>query len=614
MDSMENILHKVSRPARYSGEEWNRAVKDWSAIDVKVALAYPDVYEIGMSNLGLAILYDILNKRPDVLAERVYAPWVDMEAEMRRASMPLFSLETRHPIKDFDIIGFSLGHELTYTNVLNMLDLAQIPVIAADRDGSHPLVIAGGVCALNPEPMAGFIDVFVMGEGEDAIIELIEAVSDLKKTGDTSSRSDMLTRLAQIPGVYVPGLYKDSYLDDGTPNPLEPVSSAVPSSIKRRIARTLPPVTTSPVVPYVQVVHDRAVIEIQRGCVQGCRFCQAGIIYRPLRQRTIDEILDASVELIDNCGYDELSLLSLSTSDYPGIDVLVGGLMRRLDSRRVSVSLPSLRLDTFSVELADALRKRKKTGFTFAPEAGSERLRNVINKHLSDEMLIQTIQMTLDKGWTNLKLYFMVGLPTETMEDIESIVDIVRSIRKMRSPGGKHPQVKVNVSTFIPKPHTPFQWAGQDDEQKLEEKHDMLKHGLKKTGTQLSWHDPKSSLLEALLSRGDRRAGNAIYRAWQLGCRFDSWSEHFDFEKWQQAFNEYDIDAGFYTCRERPIDEILPWSHIDVGVSARFLRREYDRAMTGKETEACHQSSCTACGLETWDDVCSKKHVADISG
>ncbi|MFC1951378.1 TIGR03960 family B12-binding radical SAM protein [Chloroflexota bacterium] len=608
----EDILHKVSKPARYSGGEWNSVAKDWSATEVKVALAYPDIYEIGMSNLGLAILYDILNERSDVLAERVYAPWVDMEAEMCRSSIPLFSLETRHSIKDFDIVGFSLAHELTYTNVLNMLDLAHIPVIASDRDESHPLVIAGGVCSLNPEPMADFIDAFVMGDGEETVIELIEFVLDAKRSGAVLNRTDMLMKMAQIPGLYVPSLYKDGYKDDRTPDLLEPVSDGAPTTIKRRISRSLPPVTTDPVVPYIQVVHDRAVIEIQRGCTQGCRFCQAGIIYRPLRQRTRDEILGASTELIDKCGYDELSLLSLSTSDYPGIDKLVVGLMKRLDGRRVSISLPSLRLDTFSVELADALKRRKKTGFTFAPEAGSRRLRNVINKHLSDEMLMETIQVTLDKGWTNLKLYFMIGLPTETLQDIEAIVDMVRSICKLRSVNGKHLQVKVNVSTFVPKPHTPFQWVGQDDEQQLGEKHDVLKRGLKKTGAQLSWHDPKSSLLEALMSRGDRRVGGAVYRAWQLGCSFDSWSEHFDFEKWQRAFNECDIDAGFYVHRQRRFDEVLPWSHIDVGVSVDFLRREYDQAMTGKETEACHRSSCSACGLEKWDDACRKKGETNV--
>lgn len=604
MVELEGILHKVAKPARYTGGEWNSIVKDWDAVDIKIALAFPDTYEIGMSNLGLAILYDILNGRRNALAERVFAPWVDMEAEMRKGSIPLYSLETKHPLKDFDVIGFSLGHELTYTNVLNMLDLAHIPVLASDRDELHPLVIAGGVCALNPEPITDFIDAFVIGDGEKVVTELVDVIRQHKKSSSPSGKIDLLKKLAQVPGIYVPFLYKDSYNDDGITAALEPVSEQASDRIKRRIVEKLPPVPTRLVVPYIQVVHDRAVIEIQRGCTQGCRFCQAGITYRPLRQRTHEEIIEASSELIDNCGYDELSLLSLSTSDYPRIEELVSALANRHKRQRVTISMPSLRLDTFSVELADALKGRKKTGFTFAPEAGSSRLRNVINKHLSDEALMGTIQMTLDKGWTNLKLYFMVGLPSETIGDVESIVEMVRTIRKLRGASGKHLQVKVNVSTFIPKPHTPFQWVAQDDAQTLEAKHDILRRGLKKAGTQLSWHDPKSSLLEALMSRGDRRVGRVIYRAWQLGCRFDSWSEHFDFEKWQQALDECGIDAGFYVHRQRSLDEALPWSHIDVGVTVEFLRREYERAIAEKETPDCNQGACLACGLQEWASEC----------
>jgi len=601
---LEHILHKVGKPARYTGGEWNSVVKDWNAVDIKIALAFPDTYEIGMSNLGLAILYDIVSRISDFAAERVYAPWVDMEAEMRKEGIALYSLESKRQLKDFDVIGFSLGHELTYSNVLNMLDLARIPVLASDRDYSHPLIIAGGVCALNPEPMADFIDAFVIGEGEEVMVELIDVIRQHKKQGSSSSKINLLKKLAQVKGVYVPSLYKDSYNDDGTLASLEPWSDEAGRQIVRRIVQKLPPPPTRLIVPYIQVVHDRAVIEIQRGCTQGCRFCQAGIIYRPLRQRTHDEIVDASAELIDNCGYNELSLLSLSTSDYPQIEELVTALANCHKRKRVIISLPSLRLDTFSVELADALMGRKKTGFTFAPEAGNMRLRNVINKHLSDEALMGTIQMTLDKGWTNLKLYFMMGLPTETMDDVESIVDMVRTIRKLRGPNGKHLQIKVNVSTFIPKAHTPFQWVGQDDEQQLEQKHDILRQGLKKTGTQLSWHDPKSSLLEALMSRGDRRVGKAIYLAWQLGCRFDSWSEHFDYDKWQQAFDECGIDPDFYVHRQRLLDELLPWYHIDVGVSADFLRREYERAIAEQETPDCSNSKCLSCGLQEWASEC----------
>jgi radical SAM family uncharacterized protein len=597
----------VAKPARYTGGEWNCIVKDWDAVDIKIALAFPDTYEIGMSNLGLAILYDIINGMSDVAAERVYAPWVDMEAEMRKEEIPLYALESKRTLKDFDVIGFSLGHELTYTNVLNMLDLACIPVLASERNESHPLVIAGGVCALNPEPMADFIDAFVLGDGEEAGVELIDVIRLYNKSGLSVSKIDLLKKLAQVPGIYVPSLYKDSYNDDGTLAAIEPISNEAGNNVARRIVQKLPPSPTRLVVPYIQVVHDRAVIEIQRGCTQGCRFCQAGIVYRPLRQRTHEEIIEASTGLIDNCGYDELSLLSLSTSDYPQIEELVATLTNRYKRQRVTISLPSLRLDTFSVELADALAGRKKTGFTFAPEAGSRRLRNVINKHLSDEALMETIQMTLDKGWTNLKLYFMIGLPTETLEDVESIVEMVRAIRRLRGSNGKHLQVKVNVSTFIPKPHTPFQWVAQDDEQQLEQKHDILRQGLRKTGTQLSWHDPKSSLLEALISRGDRRVGKVIHRAWQLGCRFDSWSEHFDYDKWQQAFDESGIDPGFYVHRQRQFAEVLPWSHIDVGVGIDFLRAEYERAIAEKDTPDCNHGACLACGLQEWADECKDR-------
>ncbi len=615
MNGLDRILPIVTKPARYTGGEWNSITKDWDAIDVKVALIYPDTYEIGMSNLGLAILYDLVNKQPNALAERVYAPWIDMEAEMRKASIPLFSLESRRPLKDFDLVGFSLGYELTYTNVLNMLDLGGIPVLASQRDDSHPLIIAGGSCALNPEPMAEFIDLFVLGEGEEVLLEILEALRRWKLESPTATKEELIRELALIPGVYVPSLYRVDYHDDGTISRIAPVSAEVNPTISRRIVMKLPPAVTRPVVPFVETVHDRAVIEIQRGCTRGCRFCQAGIIYRPLRERPKEEVLQAAEELLENCGYNELSLLSLSTSDYSDIASLVGDLSARYREHYLKLSLPSLRIDTFSVKLMDSLRPTlgpepsaqfgKKTGLTFAPEAGSERLRHVINKSLSDEDLLQTIQAAAERGWHSVKLYFMLGLPTETSDDVESIVHLVRQISHVgRKAGGKALHPKVSATAFVPKAHTPFQWVAHITEEELNARIEVLRLGLKRSGVRLSWQEPGMSLLEAVLARGDRRLSKVIYRAWQLGSRFDGWSEHFNYERWRQAFDECGLAPAFYAHRVRPLDEVLPWGHIDVGVSAAFLKREYQNTINGAATEDCRFGRCAACGLERWFPGC----------
>ena len=609
-NGIDRILPLVTRPARYTGGEWNSITKDWDAIDVKVALIYPDTYEIGMSNLGLAILYDLVNKLPSALAERVYAPWIDIEEEIRKASIPLFSLESRRPLKDFDLVGFSLGYELTYTNVLNMLDLGGIPVLASQRDDSFPLIIAGGSCALNPEPMAEFIDLFVLGEGEEVFLEILEALRRWKLEG-SRHKEGLVRELALIPGVYVPSLYHVDYHDDGTVSRIAPVSPEVSPTVRRRIVMELPPAVTRPVVPFVETVHDRAVIEIQRGCTRGCRFCQAGIIYRPLRERPKEEVLQAADELLQNCGYNELSLLSLSTSDYSDIESLVSALSARYRQHYLKLSLPSLRIDTFSVRLMDSLRSTlgpepsaqfgKKTGLTFAPEAGSERLRHVINKSLSDEDLLQIMQAAAERGWSSVKLYFMLGLPTETSDDVESIVHLVRQISHVgRKAGGKALYPKVSATAFVPKAHTPFQWVAQVTEEELNARIEVLRLGLKRSGMRLSWQEPGMSLLEAVLARGDRRLSKVIYRAWQLGSRFDGWSEHFDYERWRQAFDECGLDPAFYAHRVRPVDEVLPWGHIDVGVSAAFLSREYQNTINGAATEDCRFGRCAACGLERW--------------
>jgi radical SAM family uncharacterized protein len=604
MTNLNDILLKVQKPARYTGGEWNSIVKDWEATDIRIALAYPDTYEIGMSNLGLSILYHLINQEPYALAERVYAPWIDMREAMRKASIPLFSLESKRPLKDFDIIGFSLGYELTYTNVLSMLDLAGIPVRSAERGHSDPLIIAGGSCTLNPEPMSDFIDLFVIGEGEEVLPELLNAFRAFKKEAG-AGRSELLKHLAQIPGVYVPAFYDVSYNGDNTVSRLTPRFAGIPSKVQRRMIAELTPVVTSPVIPYIATVHDRAMIETQRGCTRGCRFCNAGIIYRPVRERTCDEILRATAELLKNTGYNEMSLLSLSTSDYSGIEELIKAINLKYRNGNLKISLPSLRLDSFSVALMDAITAGKKTSLTFAPEAGSERLRRVINKSLTDDVIINTLAMACARGWNAVKLYFMMGLPSETEEDINSIAALANRIGwDAVKQSGRRLNIKISASAFVPKPHTPFQWVGQITQDDMNERIDTLRHGLKKSGARLTWQDSRVSFIEAVLSRGDRRLSQTIYRAWKLGATFDAWSEQFKYGIWMQAFEDCSIDPSFYANRQRRMDELLPWDHMDTGVSAGYLKQEYINSTKETATEDCRLGRCNSCGLERLHSKC----------
>jgi radical SAM family uncharacterized protein len=594
--NLDRILPTVQKPGRYTGGELNQVVKSWDDTKLHVALAFPDIYDLGMSNLGLAILYDIINKQPNMLAERTYTLWPDMEVAMRKNSVPLYSLETKHAISEFDLVGLSLPYETLYTNALNLLDLSGIPLRSSNRTDEDPIIIAGGHATLNPEPMAEFIDAFVIGEGEDIILEIADRVLAWKGSG--AGREELLRSLAKLWGVYVPSFYGVEYLEDGTISQVSAFDDAARMPVIKRIVPKLPPPLTDFIVPFVDVTHNRVPIEIMRGCTRGCRFCQAGMITRPVRERTVDEIVNAIKQAIDATGFEEVGLLSLSSSDYDEVLSLVKEVGERFGDRHLKVSLPSLRIETVSVELMELLRgQSSRSGFTLAPEAATERMRKIINKPVSTEQLLETAREIYARGWHTLKLYFMIGHPSETMEDVEAIANLCKAVlAEGRKIMGKRARVNAGVSTFIPKPHTPFQWVPCDTFEQIEEKQRHLKRELRGQGLKLAWNDPRETMLEAWLSRGDRRMGEVIFHAWQGGARFDAWREHFDYDTWLDAFKMVGLEPEFYTHRERPIDETLPWDHIDAGVGKRFLTEDYLWSQQGRTRIDCRER-CFACGI-----------------
>ena len=598
-DQLDRILPRVQKPARYIGGEQNSIVKDVAEVDVRFAFCFPDTYEIGMSHLGMKILYTVLNKMDGVWCERVFAPWLDFEEEMRKQTIPLYGLESLEPIRDFDFVGFTLQYELSFTNILNMLDLAGIPVKACDRDDSFPIVIAGGPAACNPEPVSDFIDLFSMGEGEENLPELIALYRQVRDEG--GGKREFLRRAAQIEGVYVPSFYKVSYHEDGTIASVTPHEGA-PEKVRKRIIQELDQVIypESFVVPFIDIVHDRAMVEVMRGCIRGCRFCQAGFIYRPLREKGPDTLCRQGQDLCASTGYDEISLTSLSTSDYSQLEPMLEEMLSYTETEHVNLSLPSLRVDNFSEELLEKISRERKSGLTFAPEAGTQRLRDAINKNVTEEEVMRTTRIAFEGGYTAVKLYFMLGLPTETDEDVAGIIElaqqIVDSFYKLENrPKGKGVTVSVSVSTFVPKPFTPFQWEPQDTLEEIEHKQKILTDTIRSKKISCHWHESQTSVLEAVFARGDRRLGEVMYRAWRAGCKFDSWSECFHFDRWLQAMDECGLDMAFYANRRRKEEEILPWDHIDFGISKSFLWRENQRAHEGVTTPNCREK-CSGCG------------------
>lgn len=599
----DQVLPKVGKPSRYTGNEWNAVCKDWSQTDLKMAFCFPDVYEVGMSHLGTRILYHIVNARPDALMERVFAPWVDMEAQLRQHGLPLFSLESGKPLTDFDLIGFTLQYEMSFTNILNMLDLAQIPLNSAERGEDVPLVAAGGPCAFNPEPLSRFIDFFVIGEGEEVLNEVLDVVKEWKNE-KPDGRDGLLVRLTQVPGIYVPAFYSVEYRADGGIAAVRPNRPGVPEVVTKRVITDFDQAAfpTKPIVPNTEIVHDRMMLEVLRGCSRGCRFCQAGMLYRPVREKRPETLHRQAVELAKNTGYNEIALTSLSSSDYTCINPLISTLLNEFDGQGVGLSLPSLRVDSFSVGLAEKIQQVRKTGLTFAPEAGTQRLRDVINKGVTEENLIEAVSSAFKHGWTTVKLYFMIGLPTETDEDLDGIARLAAGVVKTADEmgvgrKGKGLKVTVSASSFVPKAGTPFQWEPQDSLETLREKQDYLRARIRNRKITFNWHDAEVSIIEGAFARGDRRLAAVLEQAWYLGCKFDGWTEHFHYDRWLKAFSAEGYTPADFAQRRFAYEDTLPWDHIRSGVAKEYLIREHKQALAGAITPDCRFAPCHGCEL-----------------